>query len=108
MKMANIDHCFDNMFTNPKDPQGVQTQPGYCILLVHYVFYVHMSLWLMLLQRKPHYCYHVSIRSIRYSLAAYQPGLFQSQVFFGYAHALAPLVAYAPQGSPRGLSTERR
>lgn len=23
MKMSNIDHCFDNMFTNPKDPQGV-------------------------------------------------------------------------------------
>lgn len=23
MKMANIDHCFDNMFTNPKDSQGV-------------------------------------------------------------------------------------
>ncbi|CAG03561.1 unnamed protein product, partial [Tetraodon nigroviridis] len=22
MKMANIDHCFDNMFTNPKDSQG--------------------------------------------------------------------------------------
>ncbi|XP_036943009.1 cap-specific mRNA (nucleoside-2'-O-)-methyltransferase 1 [Acanthopagrus latus] len=22
MKMANIDHCFDNMFTNPKDAQG--------------------------------------------------------------------------------------
>uniref|UniRef100_A0A3B4A205 Cap-specific mRNA (nucleoside-2'-O-)-methyltransferase 1 n=1 Tax=Periophthalmus magnuspinnatus TaxID=409849 RepID=A0A3B4A205_9GOBI len=22
MKMANIDHCFDSMFTNPKDPQG--------------------------------------------------------------------------------------
>lgn len=23
MKMSNIDHCFDNMFTNPKDSQGV-------------------------------------------------------------------------------------
>lgn len=23
IKMANIDHCFDNMFTNPKDSQGV-------------------------------------------------------------------------------------
>lgn len=23
MKMSNIDHCFDNMFTNPKSPQGV-------------------------------------------------------------------------------------
>ncbi|MEQ2183447.1 Cap-specific mRNA (nucleoside-2'-O-)-methyltransferase 1 [Goodea atripinnis] len=23
MKMANIDHCFDNMFTNPKDSEGV-------------------------------------------------------------------------------------
>lgn len=23
MKMSNIDHCFDNMFTNPKDTQGV-------------------------------------------------------------------------------------
>lgn len=23
MKMANIDHCYDSMFTNPKDPQGV-------------------------------------------------------------------------------------
>ncbi|MED6282441.1 Cap-specific mRNA (nucleoside-2'-O-)-methyltransferase 1 [Ilyodon furcidens] len=22
MKMANIDHCFDNMFTNPKDSEG--------------------------------------------------------------------------------------
>lgn len=21
--MSNIDHCFDNMFTNPKDSQGV-------------------------------------------------------------------------------------
>ena len=41
-------------------------------------------------------------------LAAYRPGLFQSQAFFFYyAHALAPLVvAYAPQGSPRGLPTE--
>ena len=29
--------------------------------------------------------------------------------FFGYAHALAPLVvAYAPKGSSRGLPTERR
>lgn len=23
MKMSNIDHCFDYMFTNPKSPQGV-------------------------------------------------------------------------------------
>lgn len=23
MKMANLDHCFDSMFTNPKDSQGV-------------------------------------------------------------------------------------
>lgn len=23
MKMANIDHVYDNMFTNPKDTQGV-------------------------------------------------------------------------------------
>lgn len=23
MKMSNIDHCFDNMFTNPKDSEGV-------------------------------------------------------------------------------------
>ena len=23
MKMANLDHCFDHMFTNPKDPKGV-------------------------------------------------------------------------------------
>ena len=44
------------------------------------------------------------------SLATYQPELFESQAFFfGSAHALAPLVvAYAPQGSPRGLPTERR
>ena len=35
------------------------------------------------------------------TIAAYRPGLFQSQAFFfGYAHALAPLVvAYAPQSS---------
>lgn len=23
MKMANLDNCFDHMFTNPKDSQGV-------------------------------------------------------------------------------------
>ena len=42
-------------------------------------------------------------------LAMYRPKLFQSQpFFFGYALALAPLVvAYTPQGSPRGLSIER-
>lgn len=28
MKMANIDHCFDNMFTNPKDSQGVSASVG--------------------------------------------------------------------------------
>ena len=45
------------------------------------------------------------------STAEYPPGLFQSQAFFfvGSAHVLAPLVvAYAPQGSPRGLPTEVR
>ena len=34
---------------------------------------------------------------------------FSPRLFFGYAHALPRLVvAYARQGSPRGLSTERR
>ena len=45
------------------------------------------------------------------TIAEYRPGLFQSQAFFffGYAHTLAPLVvAYAPEGSSRGLSTEFR
>ena len=41
------------------------------------------------------------------TIAAYRPGLFQSQAFFGYAHALAPhVVTYTPQESQRGLSTE--
>lgn len=37
MKMANIDHCFDYMFTNPKDSQGVSV-----LHLIHTV----LKLWL--------------------------------------------------------------
>ena len=59
------------------------------------------------------YCVCISIQTMytdRVLIAAYRPGLFQSQAFyFANAHALAPLViAYAPQGCPIGLSTERR
>lgn len=43
MKMSNIDHCFDNMFTNPKDSQGVSS-------LCWYVYWIrttqaHINRW---------------------------------------------------------------
>lgn len=39
--MSNIDHCFDNMFTNPKDSQGVS--PTELILAQH--TQAHMNRW---------------------------------------------------------------
>ena len=45
MKMANIDQCFDFMFTNPKDSEGVSVERLKCAVLNFCWITIHSPVW---------------------------------------------------------------